>query len=121
MNVLNETEIVVRDAPVWIPVSILIFSMITLFFLCAGANKVKEWIGEGIGIIIPLTYVVAALYVFYVLMTSLSVLSERKEVTQYEVTFDEGYMADAKELLSNYKLVGKRGEIYILQSIETEK
>ena len=116
MNVLNETEVVVRDTPVFIIVSLIAFSILMMFFLFAAMNKITE----GQSSIVIAFYIIAGVYIAYVFITSV-VLSDNEKVIQYEVTFDEGYMADAEELLSNYKLVGKRGEIYILQSIETEE
>lgn len=114
MNVLNETEVVVRGAPVFI--SLVVFSLSMMFFLFAAVNKTTE----GQSPIVVAFYITVGVYIIYVLITSI-VLSDYEKAIQYEVTFDEGYTADAKELLSKYKLVGKRGEIYILQSIETEE
>lgn len=116
MNVLNETEIVVRDAPVFIIASLMAFSIVMIFFLFAAINKITE----GQSSIVIAFYIIVGIYIAYVFITSI-VLSDSEKAIQYEVTFDEGYTADAKELLSNYKLTGKRGEIYILQSIETEE
>lgn len=119
MNVLNETKVVVRDAPVWVCVSMFIFSMGLLFLMHASAKLIEGL--EGFEAFIVFSYIIAVFYILCVLMIDITFLTNKKEVTQYEVTFDEGYTADAKELLSKYKLVGKRGEIYILQSIETEE